>query len=59
MATTRSRAPAIGSVQWIEEERNQARDLVTSELEDFTFSVRNELEWLQEHMSDIFAQNGQ
>jgi hypothetical protein len=59
MATTRNKVPAIGSTQWIIEERLQASDLVASELEDFAFSVRNELEWLQEHMNDIFAQNGQ
>ncbi|KAF2706467.1 hypothetical protein K504DRAFT_459769 [Pleomassaria siparia CBS 279.74] len=59
MAATRSRAPAIGSADWILDERRQASDLVTQELEDFGFSVRNELEWLNEHMVDIFAQNGQ
>lgn len=59
MAPTRSKAPAIGSTEWILEERNQASDLVTQELEDFGFSVRNELEWLNEHMADIFAQDGQ
>ncbi|KAF1952480.1 hypothetical protein CC80DRAFT_527785 [Byssothecium circinans] len=56
---TRTKAPAIGSARWILDERHQSNDLVSQELEDFGFSVRNELEWLNEHMTDIFAQNGQ
>ncbi|CAO2655921.1 Nn.00g047240.m01.CDS01 [Neocucurbitaria sp. VM-36] len=54
----RSKAPAIGAAGWILEERHQSNDLVSQELEDFGFSVRNELEWLNEHMSDVFANNG-
>ena len=59
MAAARSKVPAIGSAQWILEERHQSNDLVAQELEDFGFSVRNELEWLNEHMTDVFANNGQ
>lgn len=55
----RSKVPAIGSAGWILEERHQSNDLVAQELEDFGFSVRNELEWLNEHMSDVLANNGQ
>jgi hypothetical protein len=59
MAAARSKVPAIGSAQWILQERHQSNDLVTQELEDFGFSVRNELEWLNEHMTDVFANDGQ
>ena len=55
----RSKAPTVGSAGWILEERHQSNDLVAQELEDFGFSVRNELEWLNEHMTDVFANNGQ
>lgn len=55
----RSKALAIGSSGWILEERHQSNNLVAQELEDFGFSVRNELEWLNEHMSDVFANDGQ
>ncbi|KAH9864027.1 hypothetical protein J1614_009960 [Plenodomus biglobosus] len=55
----RSKALAIGSAGWILEERHQSNDLVAQELEDFGFSVRNELEWLNEHMFDVFANGGQ
>jgi hypothetical protein len=54
----RSKVLAIGSAGWILEERHQSNDLVSQELEDFGFSVRNELEWLNEHMADICANNG-
>jgi hypothetical protein len=56
---SRGRTPTIGSAGWILEERHQSNDLVTQELEDFGFSVRNELEWLNEHMLDAFANDGQ
>lgn len=59
MTAARSKVPAIGSAQWILEERHQSNDLVSQELEDFGFSVRNELEWLNEHMTDIFDKDGQ
>ncbi|KAH7068657.1 hypothetical protein FB567DRAFT_482964 [Paraphoma chrysanthemicola] len=56
---SRSRAPAIGSAGWILQERHQSNALVAQELEDFGFSVRNELEWLNEHMADVCANDGQ
>ncbi|KAF2193826.1 hypothetical protein K469DRAFT_652486 [Zopfia rhizophila CBS 207.26] len=59
MAAARNKVPPIGSAQWILDERHQSNDLVDQELEDFGFSIRNELEWLNEHMVDIFAQGGQ
>ncbi|KAF2465524.1 uncharacterized protein BDR25DRAFT_295086 [Lindgomyces ingoldianus] len=59
MAAARSKVPPIGSAQWVLDERHQSNDLVAQELEDFGFSVRNELEWLNEHMADIFAYDGQ
>ena len=54
----RTKVPPIGSAQWILNERHQANDLVAQEVEDFSFSVRNEMEWLNEHMADIFAKEG-
>jgi hypothetical protein len=59
MAASRKKAPTIGSAQWTLDERQQSNDLIMQELEDFSFSVRNELEWLNEHMNEIFAHNGQ
>ena len=47
--------PAVGSAQWIQNERDHGSQLVDQEVEEFSFSVRNEFEWLNEHMADIFS----
>jgi len=59
MAGTRAKAPAIGTMDWILDERRQAMAFTSEELEDFSFAVRNDLEWLNEHMAEILAGNGQ
>ena len=55
MSLSRTKAAAIGSLQWIQNEREQAGDFVEQELEEFGYSVRNEMEWLNEHMAEIFS----
>ena len=58
MAAIRSRAQLpVGSAQWINDENDQAAQFCAQETEDFTFSARNEVEWLNEHMMDIFSKN--
>ena len=57
MAATRNKVP-VGSAQWIKEEREQVVHFREQEAEDFAFSARNEIEWLNEHMADIFSHNG-
>lgn len=51
-----ARAP-VGSAAWCADERSSAIDIARSEVEEFEFSARNELEWLNEHMNDIFSEN--
>lgn len=55
MAALRSRgtASAAGSLEWIQQERQQVSQFYEQEQEDFVFSVRNETEWLNEHMGEI------
>ena len=57
MAAVRSRAQQIGSQQWINDENDQVTRFCTQEAEDFAFSARNEVEWLNEHMAEIFSKN--
>ena len=57
MAAVRSRAQQIGSKQWINDENDQVTRFCTQEAEDFAFSARNEVEWLNEHMAEIFSKN--
>lgn len=47
----------MGSDAWCADERSSALDIARSEVEEFEFSARNEFEWLNEHMNDIFSEN--
>jgi len=47
----------VGSAPWIAEERDSAQQIEQTEVEEFTFSARNEFDWLHEHMADIFSDN--
>lgn len=55
MAVSRAKAGNIGSSQWIQKEKEQAGEFVEQEVEEFGYSVRNEMEWLNEHMAEIFS----
>lgn len=55
MAAARAKAANVGSAQWVQKEREQAGEFVGQELEEFGYSVRNEMEWLNEHMAEIFS----
>jgi len=52
----RSRQP-VGSAAWRTEERASALQIADAEIEEFGFSVRNEFDWLNEHMADVFSEN--
>lgn len=54
MAAPRNKV-AVGSAPWILSEREQAAQFVEQEADEFSYSVRNEMEWLNEHMADIFS----
>ena len=47
----------IGSSSWIQNENEQHSQFLSQEAEDFGFAVRNEFEWRNEHMADIFTKN--
>lgn len=47
----------VGSAPWVAEERSSALEITKSEVEEFAFSARNEFDWLNEHMADIFSEN--
>ncbi|MCJ1432324.1 hypothetical protein MMC27_001680 [Xylographa pallens] len=58
MAALRSKGQVpVGSAQWVEDERKQITVFRDQETEDFAFSTRNEVEWLNEHMAEIFSSN--
>jgi hypothetical protein len=47
----------IGATPWIAEERMTALNIAQSEVDEFMFSAKNELDWLNEHMAEIFSEN--
>lgn len=57
MAAPRSKPALVGSRQWVLDERAQANAFVEQDVEEFAFSARNEMEWLNEHMAEIFSGN--
>ena len=48
---------AIGSSPWLDQENQQVAQFSAQETEDFAFSVRNELDFLNEHLAEIFSKN--
>ena len=54
MAATRL---PIGSAPWVGEERSAARQVAESEVEEFSYAVQNEFDWLNEHMAGILDEN--
>ena len=57
MAAMRGQRLQVGSGAWIADERNAAFNIAQSEVEEFSYSARNELDWLNEHMAGIFNEN--
>ncbi|TKA77439.1 hypothetical protein B0A49_02331 [Cryomyces minteri] len=58
MASLRSKSHLpIGSAQWVQNESDQANQFIGEEVEEFSFSARNEMEWLNEHMAEIFSRS--
>lgn len=57
MAARSKMAPVIGSSQWIQNERDQAQQFHELEVEEFGYAATNELDWLNEHMAEIFSKD--
>lgn len=57
MASAGVKKPAVGSSEWVQTERALAGQYIGEATDDFECSIRNELEWLDAHMKDIFSKN--
>ncbi|KAI2624264.1 hypothetical protein GGR54DRAFT_595785 [Hypoxylon sp. NC1633] len=57
MAHPRGARLPVGSGPWISEERSSALNIAQSEVEEFSYSARNDFDWLNEHMAEIFSEN--
>ncbi|KAK1147525.1 hypothetical protein N8T08_000866 [Aspergillus melleus] len=47
----------VGSAAWISTEKENVTQLVDQEMEEVEYPVRHEMDWLNEHMSEIFSNN--
>lgn len=56
MAARERRRP-VGTSPWVVDERTNALHMAQTEVDEFMYSAKNELDWLNEHMADIFSEN--
>ncbi|PHH65338.1 hypothetical protein CDD81_2750 [Ophiocordyceps australis] len=47
----------VASAAWVADERSAALQMLHSEVDEFSYSARNEVDWLNEHMGGIFNEN--
>ena len=47
----------VGSAAWIATEKENFAQLVDQEMEEIEYPVRHEMDWLNEHMAEVFASN--
>lgn len=47
----------VGSDQWVERELHNMDSMIENDMEDFAYEARRELEWLNEHLTDIIDRN--
>jgi hypothetical protein len=45
---------AVGSLAWVSDERSIIKKLEDQDVEDIAFAVRTDMDWLNEHMANIF-----
>lgn len=46
---------AVGSTAWIAAEKENVLQLLEQEKEEIMFPAQHEMEWLNEHMAEIFS----
>lgn len=48
---------AVGSSPWINVEKENAMQLLEQEKEELIYPAQHEMEWLNEHMAEIFCKS--
>ncbi|EDN04994.1 inner centromere protein [Histoplasma capsulatum] len=56
-ASTTKAQRAVGSTAWIAAERENIQLLINQEMEEIDYPVQNEMDWLNQHMAEIFSRN--
>jgi len=52
-----SKAAAVGSAAWVAAEKENVLQLLQQEKDEIIFPVQHEVEWLNEHMAEIFSRS--
>lgn len=47
----------VGSAAWVSTEKENVSQLVEQEMEEVEYPVAHEMDWLNEHMAEIFDNN--
>jgi hypothetical protein len=48
---------AVGSAAWITSEKENVLQLLNQEKEEIVYPAQHEMDWLNEHMAEIFSRN--
>ena len=48
-------AAAVGSTAWVAAEKENVLQLLQQEKEELAYPAQHEMEWLNEHMAEIFS----
>jgi hypothetical protein len=48
---------AVGSAGWIASEKENVLQLLNQEKEEIIYPAQHEIDWLNEHMAEIFSRN--
>lgn len=51
------KAAAVGSTAWIVAEKENVVQMLKEEKEELLFPAQHEIEWLNEHMAEIFSKS--
>ena len=47
----------VGSAAWIASEKENVLQLLNQEKEEIIYPAQHEIDWLNEHMAEIFSRN--
>jgi hypothetical protein len=47
----------VGSAPWVKAEKENATKLLEQEKEELIYPAQHEMEWLNEHMAEIFSKS--
>jgi hypothetical protein len=50
-----AKATTVGTASWIAAEKENALQLLQNEKEELMYPAQHQLEWLNEHMAEIFS----